>query len=192
MGGYAVLRDLLPNELVQRLLREAIRRTESAELSVVSTSDGEEVRGGSPARRFHSATGGEVQDGLYLGGAMRDVLGQLTGLAAVPTSRRGTYTYYVRPGDHLALHRDIVSCDVVAITCLHDGLAESGGGELRAYPGRIHEPLSAIRSSPMRGAVPVRLAAGHTAVMYGGIVPHEVTPVTAGQRRIVSVLCYRV
>lgn len=191
-GGYAVFDGLLDAAAMQRLLKEAIHQTRYAEASVVATSDGEEVRGGSPARRFLSAAGSDVQDALYLGARMRDFLADVTGLSARPTSRRGTYTYYVRVGDHLALHRDIESCDLVVISCLHDASEGAERGELRVYPARTDEPLSAIRASPLDGAVPVRLAPGQTLVMFGGIVPHELTPVVAGQRRIVSVLCYRV
>jgi hypothetical protein len=107
-----------------------------------------------------------------------------------PTGERGTYSYYVRQGDYLALHRDVEACDVAVITCVYESALNVGGG-LCVYPDRIHEPLSAIRAAPERGMVSVPLRPGQTVVMLGGIVPHHVLPMAQGQVRIVSVLCYR-
>lgn len=65
------------------------------------------------------------------------------------------------------------------------------GGRLCLYPDRLFEPLSIIRATPQQGAIKVRLDPGQTIVLFGGLVPHALLKVAAGQARIVSVLCYR-
>ena len=39
--------------------------------------------------------------------------------------------------------------------------------------------------------MPIPLRPGETALLLGGLVPHEVTPVAAGQDRIVAIHCYQ-
>src|SRR5262249_3511959 len=108
-----------------------------------------------------------------------------------PTGSLGTYSYYVRAGDFLDIHRDIVECDVAVISCLSDGQAGDGeGGRLCLYPDRLFEALSSIRATPELGAVKLRLDPGQTVVLYGGVLPHTLLRVAEGQTRIVSVLCY--
>ena len=109
-----------------------------------------------------------------------------------PTGKSGTYTYYARPGDHLALHRDIETCDIAVVTCLLNRHREgSAGGLTRFYPTRQHESLTTIRATPRDSAVSIRLPVGHTMVMFGGLVPHLIEPLGLGELRIVSVLCFR-
>jgi hypothetical protein len=38
----------------------------------------------------------------------------------------------------------------------------------------------------------VPLRPGLTAVLFGGLIPHLVSPMAPGQVRVLSVLCYRV
>ena len=110
-----------------------------------------------------------------------------------PSGKRGTYSYYLRPGDFLGIHRDILACDVAVITCLIDGVQKShDSGSLCLYPDRFTEPLSNVRSTPEKGAFKLHLAAGQTIVMYGGLIPHTLLPVSGGESRVVSVLCYRI
>jgi hypothetical protein len=191
-GGFDVFEGLLDARGLALMRSEAERLRPTARVSDVAESDDEEVRGGSPARRLASAPGGSVQDAFYASSWVLGFLNDVAGVPLVPTGERGTYSYYVRPGDHLALHRDIVTCDLAVITCLRDTYGSAGGGLLCLYPARHAEPLSAIRATPDRGAVTVRLEPGQTIVMFGGIVPHRLTPVDAGQERIISILCYRV
>ncbi len=190
-GGYAVVADLLDDAGRRMMLSEAMELAAAAKASHVPFPDGEEFRGGQPARRFLSASGGVVQDAFYLAPEMIRFLSRQAGVPLLPTGGRGTYTYYVRTGDHLGIHRDIVSCDVAVITCLSDTSGAGDAGKLTLYPGRVSEPLSAIRANPDLGAVKLRLALGQTLVMFGGVVPHSVRPIAPGQMRIVSVLCYR-
>lgn len=192
-GGFDVFAGVLNARGLALMRSEADRLRPTARVSEVVDSDDEDVRGGSPARRLASAPGGGVQDAFYASSWVLGFLKDVAGVPLVPTGERGTYSYYVQPGDHLALHRDIVTCDLAVITCLRDTYGSAGGGGLLyLYPERHAEPLAAIRATPSRGAVAVRLEPGQTIVMFGGIVPHLLTPVGAGQERIISILCYRV
>ena len=151
------------------------------------------VRGGNPARRFISAGGGEEQAGFFHNPETKRFLTGISNARVRPTGKRGTYTYYARPGDHLALHRDIETCDIAVVTCLLDNHRDgSTGGLTCSYPDRQHEPLSRIRTKPGDGAVSVRLPVGSTMVMFGGLVPHLIEPLTSSELRIVSILCFRV
>jgi hypothetical protein len=169
-----------------RRLRGAASVTENAE------DDGEDVRGGRPARRFLTVSGGPEQTAVYLVRGVSALLTRLAGLPIQPSGGGGTYSYYVQPGDFLALHRDIETCDVAVITALVDTRrTDDAAGALCLYPGRFTEPLSRLRSAPTRGAVAVRLRPGQSIVLLGGVTPHELLPIAHGQQRIVSVLCYQ-
>jgi hypothetical protein len=190
-GGFGVYAGLVDGGVHEQLLAEAVSLSSTAEESLVEVSDGEEGRGGRPARRFLNCAGGAVQQCFYRAPGMSTFLRALTHASLQPTGDAGTYSYYARSGDFLALHRDIIACDVAVITCLRDAPEGASGGLLCLYPNRLFEPLSAIRATPSHGACPIRLLTGQTIVFYGGIVPHALLPVDAGQVRIVSVLCYR-
>ena len=173
------------------MLSEALALLPEATECVVQTSDDEEVRGGAPRRRFTNGRGGPLQHAFNTAPWLLDFLRGLTNRGLIYTGEIGTYSYYLHPGDYLDIHRDIVTCDVAVITCLHDSSVDEEGGRLCLYPERCREPLSEIRATPERGAMKLRLMVGQTIVMYGGIIPHALLPVAEGQARIVSVLCYR-
>jgi hypothetical protein len=192
-GGFEVFAGLVTDRARERMLAEAAELWRHAHATDVPVSDGEEVRGGSPARRFLSVGAGEAQEEFCGEPWLTRFLCEVSGTTLSPTGRYGTYTYYARPGDHLAIHRDIVSCDVAVITALSDNAPPGDlGGASCVYPHRLCEPLSAIRRSPEQGALRFRLWPGQTLVMFGGIVPHAILPVGEGQVRIVSVLCFQV
>jgi hypothetical protein len=133
-----------------------------------------------------------VQDAWYASDPLQQFLSAQVGLPVVPSGNRGSYSYYARAGDFLDLHRDVETCDLAVLTALHDNSAptdQSGG--LVVYPGRIGEPLSAIRERSQEGAYLVKLLPGQTIVLLGGVLPHRVIPVAEGQLRIISVLCFR-
>jgi hypothetical protein len=115
----------------------------------------------------------------------------MVGASLRPSGAQGSYSYYVRPGDHLGLHRDVVACDVAAITCLCDAGGRAGSGALQLYPGRVAEPLARIRATPDRGLLPLHLQPGQTIVLLGGYVAHATAAMAEGQKRMISVLCYR-
>ena len=174
------------------MLAEALQLATGAHVSDVSVSDEEEIRGGAPARHFRSVAGGPVQEAFYNSPVMLEFLRELCNVVLAPLGGRGTYSFYAQTGDYLAIHRDIEFCDVAVITCLYNGPRhDADGGALCLYPSRLFEPLSVVRSTPGEGAVLVNLEPGQTIIMFGGIIPHTLLPVSAGQTRIVSVLCYR-
>jgi hypothetical protein len=191
-GGFDVLEGVVDERGAALLRAEAVQLLPTAEEIDVAADDYADWRGGKPARRFLSASGGRVQDALYQAGWLHEWLAGQLGRRVEPSGPRGTYTYYSRPGDFLALHRDIDVCDVAVITCLHDGPAQvTGAGSLYLYPQRTDEPLSRIRAEPGNGRLELRLMPGQTLVLRGGVVPHALAPVAPNQARIISVLCFR-
>jgi hypothetical protein len=188
-GGYQVFDNLLDPAFLQTLREEAGRLVRYTTVTHVSQSDGTEGRGGNPARCFFQGEGHTVQDEFYRSPEMATLLTSLCNTSVATTGARGTFSYYAKPGHHLALHRDIVTCDVAVLTCVF--ASASGCRGLYAYPRRWKEPLSAIRATPGEGIVSIELRTGQTVVLMGGIVPHTVLPQHEGQVRIMSVLCYR-
>jgi hypothetical protein len=194
-AGGAVVTTLLDGAATAALREEAFACHALARESYVGEHDGEDGRGGSPDRWLETAVGGVRLRRFFASRPLRALLRRLTGLEWTPTGAQGTYSYYRRPGHYLGIHRDVRECDLAVITCLHDAGDEIAAGEpgaLVIYPGRTHEPLSAIRAHPAEGAVPVHLAPGQSAIVLGGMVPHRVAPVVDGQLRVVTPLCYRV
>lgn len=191
-GGFQIFGGVIDARIRQDLLSEALTQLPSATACEVTVADAEEVRGGRPRRNFISGSGGPLQQAFYQAPWLLDFLRGLTHSTLIPTGAAGTYSYYVRPGDFLDIHRDVVECDVAVISCLNHGPTDdTDGGQLCLYPERLFEPLSSIRATPQQGAVKVRLELGQTIVLYGGIVPHALLKVAEGQARVVSVLCYR-
>ena len=191
-GGFLVFEGLPDAEICAALYAEAAERYPNADVQECGDDDLEEMRGGRPARALLSAEAGPVQDALYAADWLTGFLASTCGVPVAPSGNRGSYSYYARPGDHLALHRDIESCDLTLITALHDNTDPTDpAGALVLYPERIHEPLSAIRASPGEGAFAMKLQPGQSIVFYGGVVPHRVAPVREGQLRIISALCFR-
>ena len=83
---------------------------------------------------------------------------------------------------------DIVTCDVTVISVLDDSSPDEGGA-LAVQRGQVGVPLSILRRSPPVGEEVVKATAGSTIVILGGLVPHRVVPLTAGQR-VISALCF--
>jgi hypothetical protein len=77
------------------------------------------------------------------------------------------------------------------ITALTPCTRNRTDGELVVYPDFLREPLSTVRAAGRTAGSPVPLDRGHTMILLGGIVPHEVAPTCAGQERIVAINCYR-
>jgi hypothetical protein len=189
-GGFAVYEGLVNRELFGRLLEESFRLYEHAQENREPISDQEVWRGGNPARQFLSVGGGDVQAAFYQSPEILGILIRLSGVTIRPTGGKGTFSYYARPGDYLAIHRDIEKCDLAVITCLYETYSEGTAGKLALYPRRLSEPLPAIRATPTLGYLPQLLLPGQTIILFGGIVPHQILPVAQGQVRIVSILCY--
>jgi len=190
-GGFEVLDDIPGQERIySRMLREALDLAGQAERQEHERDEASDTRGGHPARRLFSCAGGPVQNALYGSEQFLAFLAEKVGMPLSPTGLQGTYSYYVRTGDHLGLHRDIDECDVAVISCLCD----TGGpraGALQLYPKRVFEPLSRIRATPAQDRMSMHLRPGQTIVVLGGFVPHVTSPMARGQKRIISALCYR-
>jgi len=191
-NGFGIFEGLPDPYTFQHLLAEAVEMYPSAGVQQSGEPDCEDLRGGKPRRSLLTSTAGPIQDAWYAGEPLRRFLSAQTGLPVAPSGNRGSYSYYARTGDFLDVHRDIETCDVAVITALHDNSdLLSQGGALALYPGRIFEPLSAIRDRPREGACLVKLRPGQTLIMFGGVIPHTLLPVVEGQIRIISVLCFR-
>jgi hypothetical protein len=197
-GGFVLIDALLEPSTLAQLQRESLALGSQASENMVLHTDENALeinfgRGGSPARKFLGAQGGAVQDAFYHSSTLKTMLETLSQTRIEPTGARGTYSYYARTGDFLALHRDIVQCDLTLITCLFDhskGAASNLGGVLRLYPSHNLQPLSNI--NPHSSSRDLRLQVGQSVALLGGIVPHEVLPTSSGQIRIVSVLCFEI
>ena len=191
-GGVAVIDGLPGAAQAADLLAEAIELYPGADEQSVLDGDGALGRGGTPARRLFTSGGGVVQDDLYLSPWLCDYLSTLCGAPVSPTGGRGSYSYYVRPGDYLGLHLDIDACDITLITVLRDDSPpEDPAGALLVHPGHLGASLDAVRRDPHGGAGLVKAQPGQSIVLLGGLVPHETIPVNEHGPRIISALCFR-
>ena len=190
-GGFFVVSGLFDEATLSALLREAELAREEGNRQLLPVSDGTEGRGGSPARSFRSGRGRELHWGLHGSEAMKDRITELCSVTVTPTGS-GSFSYYERPGDYLALHRDILQCDLTLITCLMARRGPGLSGELTIYPTLMREPLSVVRQIGRQAGLIVALEPGQSAVLLGGLVPHEVTPTSEGQERIVAINCFRI
>jgi hypothetical protein len=189
-GGYLVIRGLFDDETLQHLREEAEQVRIEAERMLVADSDGTEGRGGFPARAYRSGPGRELHWGLHGCQQMAETLAGVCGLG-VSASGCGTYSYYEETGDFLAVHRDVLQCDIAVITALTSCTMDCPAGELVVYPNLIREPLSTVRAAGRSAGTSVPLDRGHTMILLGGIVPHEVAPTSPVQERIVTINCFR-
>ena len=190
-GGYLVVRGLFDEQTLRDLRLEADGVRVDAERMLVAESDGAEGRGGFPARAYRSGPGGDLHWGLHGCDEMMERLSDVCGFRVAPAGS-GTFSYYEEAGDFLAVHRDVLQCDLAIITALTDCAADRTSGELVVYSELMREPLSAVRAAGPSAGLSVPLKRGHTMILLGGIVPHEVAPSSPGQERIVAINCYRV
>jgi hypothetical protein len=189
-GGYLVVRGLFDDDTLCDLRAEADSVRPEAERMLVAESDGAEGRGGFPARAYRSGAGGDLHWGLHGCQDMTDTIARVCGFGVTPTGS-GTYSFYEEAGDFLALHRDVLQCDIALITSLTGCAFDSTDGELIVYPTLVREPLSVVRAAGRAAGLSVPLDRGHTMILLGGMVPHEVAPTSPGQERIVAINCYR-
>jgi hypothetical protein len=190
VGGYLVVSGLFDEETLQGMRAEADLARVEAERMLVADSDGTEGRGGFPARAYRSGTGRDLHWGLHGCQQMAETLSRVSGVTVSPTGC-GTYSYYEQTGDFLAVHRDVLQCDIAVITSLTSCAMDVSTGELVVYPEFIREPLSVVRAAGRGAGTSVPLDRGQSIILLGGIVPHEVAPTCAGQERIVAINCYR-
>ncbi len=187
--GFAVV-EWFDQATLAALCGEATAVYGEADYQETLVDDHADGRGGMPARSIWTAGGGPVQQAVYHDPELHRRLRVLCGVAMAPSGGRGSYSFYMG-GAFLALHRDIVTCDLSMITVLSDTSDPADrGSTLVAYPDRNHEPLSSIRADQDRGAEPVHAGVGQTVLILGGIVAHQVLPTLASTQRVVSVLCF--
>ncbi|MEO6531703.1 MAG: hypothetical protein ABI563_20235 [Specibacter sp.] len=192
-GGGVIVVDCLPGAAqAAELLAEAMVLYHGADEQRVLEGDGATGRGGAPPRRLFTSGGGPVQDALYASPWLSGYLSELCGAPVTPTGGRGSYSYYVRPGDYLGLHLDIDACDVTLISVLRDDSPpEDPAGALLVHPGYRGADLDAVRRDPNGGVGMVKAVPGQSVVLLGGLVPHETVPVDEHGPRIISALCFR-
>lgn len=183
--GILVVRGLLPPAALEALQQDLRQQQVHAKRCECTGPNEAEWRGGEPARALTTVPAGPLEWHVFGSEAMRSAISALCGIEVEATGA-GVYSAYVEPGDFLGLHRDIRTCDIAVISCLE----EEGPpiGQLRAYPAFASEPLSRVDRGK---GVDIPLHPGDTAILAGGVVPHEVTPLAPGQRRAVAITCYR-
>ena len=183
-GGVAVFDGVPDPGTCTALAYEAHASYPESSRQVLEHGDGAEGRGGMPARALHTAGAGAVQDALYASPWLHAFLSGQCGTPIVPSGNRGSYSYYVEPGDHLGLHLDVDTCDVTLITVLHDDTDPSDpAGGLAVYPGALGAMLREVRAAPEDGMAVVKARPGQSIVILGGLVPHRVLPLgPRGQR----------
>jgi hypothetical protein len=190
-AGFAVYEELFTTKALNALSSEALQQYWSGWEQHLLPGKGGDGRGGHPARKLVTAGGGPIQDELYQAPEMLDFLQKICALPVAPTGRRGTFNYYLRHGDFIDLHLDVLHCELVVLTALHDrSEASHPGGAYVVYPQYLGAPLSQVRRDRHKGEL-VKLRPGQSLVMFGGLVPHRVVPVHAAQKRVVSALCFK-
>src|ERR1700739_635037 len=97
-GGFLLLPDLVPPDVLNELEAEAGRARSEGRRNVWPISDAAEDRGGNPDRAFRTAEGGEVQWGIFSAPALVARLISDCGLELSPPGG-GSYSYYEAAGD---------------------------------------------------------------------------------------------
>lgn len=191
-GGVAVFAGLPDPATCHALTVEAWDAYSQATRQEKVEPDDEDGRGGTPPRSLLTSSGSTVQDAFYAAPWLHAFLTEQCGVPIVPSGNRGSYSYYVQPGDFLDTHLDIFTCDVTLITVLHDDTdpGDAGGG-LAVYRNHIALPLSHLRAAPNTDAVLVKATTGQSIVILGGLVPHRVVPLGSSGQRVISALCFQ-
>lgn len=190
-GGFLLLPNLLSPDALNELEAEAVCARSGGLRNVWAVSGAAEDRGGNPDRAFTTSQGGELQWEIFSDPALLERLMDVCGLELSPPGG-GSYSFYEEPGDFLGLHRDIVRCDLTVICCVGAAGAEPGAGSLLVYSDHMNAPLASARAAGKAAATPAPIGRGESIALLGGFVPHEVTPMLTGQKRIVSVMCYEI
>ena len=190
-GGVAVFGGVPDAMTCQALADEAYRLYPESSRQLLGEDDGAQGRGGMPSRALQSVGGAGVQDALYAAPALHAFLGAQCGLPIVPSGNRGSYSFYVEPGDFLGLHLDVDTCDVTLITILQDDTdARDPGGGLGVYPGALGSPLGPVRAASGAGMSVVKARPGESIVILGGLGPHPVLPLGPTGQRVISARCF--
>jgi hypothetical protein len=191
-GGVGIFDGVPDPHTCQALAYEAREAYPGSSRQQLEHDDEADGRGGTPSRALQTAGGGDVQDAVYAAPWLHAFLSAQCGHPIVPSGNRGSYSYYVEPGDFLGLHLDVDTCDVTLITVLQDDSdpADPAGG-LAVYPRAMAAPLRAVRPALEAGMSLVKARPGQSIVILGGLVPHRVLPLGPSGQRIISALCFR-
>jgi hypothetical protein len=189
-GGFLLIDNLLPGENFRGLRDEALSKRNAAKECLSLEHDISGFRGGNPARWFRTAPGGSNQTAVYLSTALARTVADACGRPVKPTGKQGTYSYYDATGHFLGLHRDIRTCDVTLITCLHRAYSPEESGALRIYYKSVARKLSDILARGDQPYLDIHLEPRQSVLLLGGLVPHEVRPAGPGYERCISVLCF--
>lgn len=188
-GGFLTLSGFPGANALAAMREEAAVVLEQAERQDWPHANPADWRGGQPIRFLSGKTAGPCLNEMYGREATVEMLRDMLA-ADLRMAGGGSLTVYDRPGDRLGLHRDIAACDVTLVTCLWEE-GERREGALRVYPEYSMRALSSIPADHANAGCTIPLRPGDSAVLLGGVVPHEVTPMAAGQRRVVSLVCYQ-
>jgi hypothetical protein len=189
-GGYLVTR-ILSDQGLEMLLAEALaQREECAEHNELLGGYRQDERGRADGR-LESAPGGPILDALYHSDKVLQLLHRVTGVRWRPAGPKGTFSYY-RSHDFLGRHRDIHGCDLAAITCIMDtGGCDSGdSGRLAVYQSSRSDQVDEMPVPRAAACVKIRMRAGDSVILLGGIIDHEVCSLRTGHFRVVAPLCY--
>ena len=190
-GGVAVFGGVPDAVTCHALADEAHRLYPGSSRQLLREDDGAQGRGGMPSRALQTAGGAEVQDAVYAAPALHAFLSAQCGVPIAPSGNRGSYSFYVEPGDYLGLHLDVDTCDVTLITVLQDDTdPRDPGGGLGVYPGALGSRLGPVRAAGGAGMSVVKARPGESIVILGGLVPHQVLPLGPTGQRVVSALCF--
>jgi hypothetical protein len=187
-GGVTVSSSLIGLSTFRDLCVEAQAAYAGSDRQESTADDNADGRGGMPGRALSTAGGGLVQDAWYLSSTLRNSVSELCGGPMRPSGNRGSYSYYLEPGDFLGLHLDVVTCDVTIITVLDDTSPDHGGA-LAVRRSDREVGLSHLRRVVSTSEEVIKVVPGQSIVIQGGVVPHRVIPLGAGQR-VISALCF--
>ncbi len=191
-GGVAVFDGIPDSSGINALAAEAHAAYSTSVRQHLERGDDADGRGGMPARALQTSGGGPVQDALYAAPWLHAFLSAQCGVPIAPSGNRGSFNYYVRPGDFLATHLDIDTCDVTLITILQDDTdPRNPAGALAVYPGYMSVSLRRLRREANPRPAVIKARAGQSVLLLGGLVPHRVLPLVGAGQRITSALCFR-
>jgi hypothetical protein len=188
-GGLAVYQGLFDSDTLTALEAEAAHGTPRLD-TLPEGQDLEAVRGGSPARRLSSVSGGPVLAALYGSAPLAAFIGGQVGAPVRPCGEQATFSIYNVEGAQLGIHRDVKGCDLTLITCLADNDPDANGGCTEAWPADLCTPLDELRRGACGPSLSLALQPGHAMLLHGGLVPHRIRATAAGRRRIVALMCF--
>ena len=180
------------NEFVIGLLDEVPKQFKKDGVRIESTPSEEYVTTGRGAPgAFRMASFGPRGCAVFSDELLLRVLRQLAGTPVRLNKKCSCYLEYYRPGDYIAVHRDIDSCEATVLIYLKVEPAGSMWPVLNIYPDRRAGPIVDQKRAPLvREPVAVRCCPGRVLMMVGSEIPHERPPLVKSQRVLAAAACY--